>query len=488
MPEEKIRAGLTFDDVLIMPAYSQVLPKDADISTRLTKEIKLNIPILSAAMDTVTESRMAIAIAQEGGIGVIHKNLTIEEQASEVVKVKKYESGIVLEPITLDPDQRLYDAFRIREEKQISGFPVVKDGVLVGILTNRDIRFEKDLSKKVSAVMTKDVVTVPAGTTIKKAKVLLHRHRIEKLPVVDRKWNLKGLITIKDIEKREKYPNSCKDGLGRLMVGGAVGVSKDGEARVDALIRSGVDVIFVDTAHGHSKGVIDIVASIRKNFPKCQLIAGNVATREGAAALIKAGVDGLKVGVGPGSICTTRVVTGVGVPQVTAIIDTVDVARKRDIPVIADGGIKFSGDVVKAIVAGADSVMIGGLFAGTDESPGETVLYHGRTYKVYRGMGSIGAMQKGSKDRYFQEEITTEAKFVPEGIEGRVPYKGPLSSSIYQLIGGLRSGMGYCGCRSVTQLQKKARFTRITSSGLRESHVHDVIITKEAPNYKIEDM
>jgi IMP dehydrogenase len=486
MAKKDIREGLTFDDVLLTPAFSSVHPRDVNVSTRLTSTITLKIPILSAAMDTVTESWMAISLAQEGGLGVIHKNLTVDQQAAEVAKVKKFESGIVLEPLTLGPDQRLADAIRIKEEWHISGLPIVTGGKLVGILTNRDLKFEDDLSKKVSEVMTREVVTVPTGTSIEKAKEVLHRHRIEKLPVVDRRGNLKGLITIKDIEKREKYPNSCKDRMGRLRVGAAVGTGPDREARMEALIKAGADVIFIDTAHGHSKGVIDVVKSIRKGFPECQLVAGNVATHDGTEALIKAGVDGVKVGVGPGSICTTRVVTGVGVPQITAIMECVRAARKKKIPVIADGGVKFSGDIVKALAAGADSVMIGSLFAGTDESPGETVLFQGRTYKVYRGMGSIGAMQSGSKDRYFQEEFNTESKFVPEGIEGRVPYKGPLSSSIYQFVGGLRSGMGYCGCKNIAKLQGNAQFTRISTSGLRESHVHDVIITKEAPNYKME--
>lgn len=487
MPKRELKEGLTFDDVLLMPAFSRMLPKDVDLSTRLTNKIILNIPILSSAMDTVTESKMAIAIAQEGGLGVIHKNISVAEQAREVTKVKKFESVIILEPLTLEPNQRLYDAIRIKEERQVSGLPVVRDGKLVGIITNRDLKFEKNLSKKVSVVMTKKVVTVSVGTTLEKAKDILHRHRIEKLPVVDHKGNLKGLITIKDIEKREKYPNSCKDRLGRLRVGAAVGVGEDREERIEGLIRAGTDVLFVDTAHGHSKGVIDLIRSIKRNYQGCQLVGGNVATPEGAEALIKGGVDAVKIGVGPGSICTTRIVTGVGVPQITAIMDCVRVARRKKIPLIADGGIKFSGDIVKALAAGADSIMIGGLFAGTDESPGETVLYHGRTYKVYRGMGSIEAMKKGSKDRYFQEDFNTESKLVPEGIEGRVPYKGPISSSIYQLIGGLRSGMGYCGCKTIPELHRKGQFVKISISGLRESHVHDVIITKEAPNYKIEE-
>ncbi|HKZ46397.1 MAG TPA: IMP dehydrogenase [Thermodesulfobacteriota bacterium] len=486
MPKNNnMKEGLAFDDVLLAPAYSEILPRDVDTSTRLTNTIKLNIPLLSAAMDTVTESRMAIAVAQEGGMGIIHKNITIEEQAIEVDKVKKYESVIILKPRTLDPEQRLYDVLEIKKTEQISSFPIVKDGKLVGILTNRDLRFEKNLSKKISQVMTKKVVTAPVGTSIEKAKDTLHRHRIEKLPVVDKNGQLKGLITIKDIEKRERYPNSCKDKLGRLMVGAAIGVSFDREARVEALLNAGADVIIIDTAHGHSKGVLNAIRDTGKNFPKCQLIAGNVGTSEGADALIKAGVDAIKVGIGPGSICTTRIVTGVGIPQITAIMDCAAVARKKNIPVIADGGVKFSGDMVKAIAAGADSVMIGGLFAGTDESPGETVLYQGRTYKIYRGMGSIEAMKKGSKDRYFQDDVESELKLIPEGIEGRVPHKGPVSSTIFQLIGGLKSGMGYCGSRTIPLLQKKAKLVKITFAGLRESHVHDVIITKEAPNYKV---
>ena len=487
MPKNNFKKGLTFDDVMLTPAYSKILPKDVDISTRLTNRIRLNIPLLSAAMDTVTESRMAIAMAQEGGIGIIHKNFTVGEQASEVLKVKKFESGIILNPKTMSPDQRLKDALKVMQENQISGLPIVIGKKLVGILTNRDLRFEENLDKRISSVMTKDVVTAQVGITPEKAKDILHRHRIEKLPLVNKKGELAGLITIKDIEKREKYPNSCKDKLGRLMVGAAVGVSFDREARVDALLKAGADVIAVDTAHGHSKGVIESVKSIKRNFPDCHLIAGNVATKEGTEVLIKAGVDAVKIGVGPGSICTTRIVTGIGVPQITAIMESVKAARKYNIPVIADGGIKFSGDITKAIAAGADCVMIGGLFAGTEESPGETVLYHGRTYKLYRGMGSIEAMKKGSKDRYFQDAVESELKFVPEGIEGRVTYKGPLSSSIYQLVGGLKSGMGYCGCGTIKELQKNAKFVRITSSGLRESHVHDITVTKEAPNYKIEE-
>lgn len=482
----KVRTGLTFDDVLLEPGFSRVLPRDVDTSTRLTGKIRLNIPLMSAAMDTVTEWRLAIAIAQAGGIGIIHKNLSIEDQAAMVDKVKKYESVIILKPMTLSPEQKVSDALDIMKKEQISGFPIVnKEGVLVGILTNRDLRFETDPTRKIADVMTKDVITAPYGTSIETARDMLHKHRIEKLPVVDKKNRLKGLITVTDIEKRAKYPDSCKDGLGRLMVGAAVGVSFDREARVDALLKAGADCIIVDTAHGHSKGVLEAVKATKKNFD-CQLIAGNIATAEAAEALIKAGVDAIKVGVGPGSICTTRIVTGIGVPQITAISDCVAVARKKGIPVIADGGIKYSGDIVKALAVGADTVMIGGLFAGTDESPGETILYQGRTFKLYRGMGSIEAMKKGSKDRYFQDDVESDLKLVPEGIEGRVPHKGPIGSTIYQLIGGLRAGMGYCGAKTLVELHEKARFVRITSSGLRESHVHDVTITKEAPNYRPE--
>ncbi|MBE9528971.1 MAG: IMP dehydrogenase [Proteobacteria bacterium] len=485
MDNLKLRAALTFDDVLLEPAFSKVLPRDCDVSTQLTKEIRLNIPFLSAAMDTVTEARMAIAIAQAGGLGVVHKNLTVAEQGAMVDKVKKFESVIIQNPLTLDPEQRIADALDIMSKENISGFPIVKDGLLVGILTNRDLRFESDPERKISEVMTKDVVTARPRIAIEKARAILHEFRIEKLPIVDSKGRLKGLITVTDIEKRAKHPDSCKDGLGRLRVGAAVGVSFDREERTAALIEAGADCIFIDTAHGHSKGVIDAVRSTKKNF-SCQVIAGNIATAEAAEALIKAGVDGLKVGVGPGSICTTRIVTGIGVPQITAVSDVVKVARRKGVPVISDGGIKFSGDVTKAIAAGADSVMIGGLFAGTDESPGETVLLQGRTFKLYRGMGSIEAMKKGSKDRYFQDDVESDLKLVPEGIEGRVPHKGPLASIIYQMTGGLKAGMGYCGTKTIVDLHKKAKFLRISASGLRESHVHDVVITKEAPNYKLD--
>lgn len=486
MKNLSVRDGLTFDDVLLEPCFSESLPRDVETSTRLTREIKLNIPLISAAMDTVTEWRLAIAVAQEGGIGIIHKNLTVEEQASMVDRVKKYESVIIQNPITLRPDQLVADAEEIRRSEHISGFPIVDDnGVLVGLVTNRDLRFESNPETPLSEVMTREVVTGPVGISIEDAGKLLHKHRIEKLPVVDDSGRIKGLITVTDIEKRERFPNSCKDDLGRLRVGAAVGVSFDREERIQALLNAGADCVVIDTAHGHSKGVLEAVKDTKKNF-RCQLIAGNVATAEAATALIKAGVDAVKVGVGPGSICTTRVVTGIGVPQVTAISDVVGVARRKDIPVVADGGIKYSGDVTKAIASGADSVMIGSLFAGTDESPGETILFQGRTFKLYRGMGSIEAMKKGSKDRYFQDDVESELKLVPEGIESRVPHKGPISSTIYQLIGGLKAGMGYCGARTIPELHKNARFVRITSAGLRESHVHDVSITKEAPNYKLD--
>ncbi|MEE8573905.1 MAG: IMP dehydrogenase [Thermodesulfobacteriota bacterium] len=482
----KITEGLTFDDLLLVPAYSKTLPRDVDVSTRLTRKIKLNIPLISAAMDTVTESRMAIAIAQEGGIGIIHKNQTIEEQAAMVDRVKKYESVIIKDPMTLSPDQKLKDAREIQNRENISAFPIVKDGKLVGMLTNRDLRFEENPNKKISSMMSKNVITAPVGVTAAKAKAIMHKHRIEKLPVVDSRMRLKGLMTVTDIEKRLRFPDSCKDKHGSLRVGAAVGVSFDLEARAAALLAAGTDVLVVDTAHGHSKGVLEAIKNLKKNF-RCEIIAGNVATAEGTAALIKAGVDAVKVGVGPGSICTTRVVSGIGVPQVTAVLDALRAAKRARIPVISDGGIKYSGDITKAMAIGAGSVMIGGLFAGTDESPGETVLLQGRTFKLYRGMGSIEAMKEGSKDRYFQEDVESELKLVPEGIEGRVPYKGPISSSIFQLIGGLKAGMGYAGAATISELRKKAKFHKITSAGRRESHVHDVIITKEAPNYKQEE-
>ncbi len=483
----EIEERLTFDDVLLIPAFSEILPKEVDVSTQLTRTIRLNIPLVSAAMDTVTEFRTAICMAQEGGIGIIHRNMPVSDQAIEVDKVKKSESGMILNPITMDPEQKIYEALEIMKKYRISGVPITKNGKLVGILTNRDLRFEKRLDDKVSTVMTKEhLITVPVGTTLEASKEILHKNRIEKLLVVDEQNNLKGLITIKDIEKMRKYPHSCKDPLGRLRVGAAIGPGKDREARTEALIKAGVDVLVIDTAHGHSRDVLDAVRDTKENFPDCQLIGGNVATRGGTLDLIKAGVDAVKVGVGPGSICTTRVIAGVGIPQLSAIMETSEVSEKNGVPVIADGGIKFSGDITKAIAAGARSVMIGNLFAGTDESPGEIVLYQGRSYKVYRGMGSVEAMKEGSKDRYFQEDVESETKLVPEGIEGRVPYHGALSYDIQQLIGGMKAGMGYLGARNIQELQQKARFIRITSSGLKESHVHDVIITKEAPNYRLE--
>ena len=483
MLDDVVKESLTFDDLLLVPAASDVLPRDVDTATHLTKSITLNIPIISAAMDTVTESQTAICMAQEGGIGVIHRNMSIERQAIEVDRVKKSESGMIVDPITIEPERKVSDALALMHEYSISGVPVVKNGRLVGILTNRDLRFEEKLDQPVANVMTRDnLVTVKSNISLEDSKKLLHKHRIEKLLVVDDEYRLKGLITVKDIEKIKRFPNACKDSLGRLRVGAAVGII-DREERIQALMAAGVDVIAIDTSHGHSKGVIDAIKSTRANFPGCELIAGNVATSEGAQALIEAGVDGVKVGVGPGSICTTRIVAGVGVAQMSAIRDAYKVASRYGIPVIADGGIKYSGDIVKALGCGAHAVMIGGLFAGTEESPGETILFQGRSYKVYRGMGSLEAMKMGSRDRYYQDDMEEAAKTVPEGIEGRVPFRGSLSSSIAQLVGGLKAGMGYVGCRTIPDLIEKSRFVRISSAGLRESHVHDVIITKEAPNY-----
>jgi len=486
MLDPEIREGLTFDDVLLLPAHSQVLPRDVDLTTYLTPQIKLNIPLLSAAMDTVTEARTAITMAREGGIGIVHKNMSPAAQALEVDQVKKSESGMIVDPITMAPDQKIYEALELMEKYRISGVPITKDGHLVGILTNRDLRFETQLDQPISNVMTKDkLVTVPPGTTLEEAKKHLHEHRIEKLLVVDDSYALQGLITIKDIEKVRKYPNACKDDMGRLRVGAAVGVGDDFEERLSLLVNTGVDAIIIDTAHGHSQSVIEAVAEARRNYPELSLIAGNIATANAAEALIKAGANAVKVGIGPGSICTTRVVAGVGVPQITAISDVSIITRKFGVPLIADGGIKYSGELPKAIAAGADTIMIGSLFAGTDESPGETILFQGRTYKTYRGMGSIGAMKQGSKDRYFQAGAE-DVKLVPEGIEGRVPFRGPLSENVHQLMGGLRSGMGYTGCKTIKELQENGQFMRITNAGLRESHVHDVNITHEAPNYRIE--
>lgn len=483
MLENEVKEGLTFDDLLLVPAESRILPKDVNSSTLFTNNIHLNIPLISAAMDTVTESETAICMAQEGGVGIIHRNMSIERQSLEVDKVKKSESGMIVDPITIEPEQKVRDALDLMSKYRISGVPVVKNHKLVGILTNRDLRFESNLNQRVSSVMTKEnLVTVSTNISLEDSKKLLHKHRIEKLLVVDDEYNLMGLITIKDIEKIKKYPNSCKDSMGRLRVGAAVGII-DREERTDAMLAAGADAIVIDTSHGHSKGVLDAIKDTKSNFPECELIAGNVASVEGAEALIKAGVDAVKVGVGPGSICTTRVIAGVGIPQMTAIRDCCKAASKYGIPIIADGGVKFSGDIVKALGAGAHSVMIGGLFAGTEETPGETVLFQGRTYKVYRGMGSLEAMKAGSRDRYMQDDIESNLKLVPEGIEGRVPFRGSLSASIHQLIGGLKAGMGYVGCSTINELREKARFIRITQAGLRESHVHDVIITKEAPNY-----
>ena len=485
MLTDDLPLGLTFDDVLLLPAKSDVLPGEVDVSTNLTRNIRLNVPIISAAMDTVTDASLAIAIAREGGLGIMHRAMSPQKQAMEVDKVKKSESGMIVDPITIAPDAPISDAMVLMARYKISGVPVTTNGKLVGILTNRDLRFETNEKKRVSEVMTSEnLKTAAVGTTLEEAKDTLNRYKIEKLPIVDKDNNLKGLITIKDIEKRKKYPHACKDSLGRLRIGAAVGVGENAIHRAELLVKAGVDVIAIDTAHGHSKGVITTLKEIKKKFG-IDVIAGNIGTAEAATELIKAGADAVKIGIGPGSICTTRIVAGAGVPQLTAIRNCYDVASKANIPVIADGGVKYSGDVSKAIAAGAHCVMIGSLFAGTDESPGEVILYQGRSYKTYRGMGSIGAMQQGAKDRYGQEGVEKE-KLVPEGVEGRVPYKGPLSSSIHQLVGGLRSGMGYCGCRTLDEMRKNARFIQITNAGWRESHVHDVIITKEAPNYRIE--
>lgn len=478
--------AFTFEDILLLPSYSETLPSEVEVKSQFTRGISINIPIVSAAMDTVTEAKMAIALARQGGIGVIHKNMSIEEQAREVDKVKRSESGMIVHPITMRPQQKIKEALDVMSRYRISGVPVtLEDGTLVGILTNRDLRFEVDYEKEIQELMTKEnLVTVSEGITLEEAKKLLHRHRIEKLLVVDEHFKLKGLITIKDIEKIKKYPHACKDAFGRLRCAAAVGVGPDTMDRVAALIAAGVDAIVADTAHGNSSLVVETVRRVKKAYPEKEVVGGNVATPDGVRRIIEAGADGVKVGVGPGSICTTRVVAGIGVPQVTAIAWCAAEARKHDVPIIADGGIKYSGDITKALAMGANSVMIGNLLAGTEESPGEVVLYQGRSYKVYRGMGSLDAMKKGSSDRYFQEQFDIEnKKLVPEGIEGRVPYRGPLADMVYQLVGGLRAGMGYCGAASIPELWEKARFIRITAAGLKESHVHDVIITKEAPNY-----
>ena len=480
-PEKFSRQGLTFDDVLLIPAASAVLPREVETSTFLTNRIRLNIPIVSAAMDTVTESRLAIALAREGGIGVIHKNMTIEQQALEVDRVKRSEHGVITDPIFLSPENSVKEAMVLMERYRISGVPITENGELVGIITNRDIRFETDFDQPIKNVMTKEnLITAPVGTTLEKAKEILRKYKIEKLPLVDENFNLRGLITIKDIEKAHKYPNAAKDDHGRLLVAAAVGVTVGFEERVEALLAAKVDAIVIDTAHGHSQKVLEAVRKVKKRYPELELVAGNVATAEGARALFEAGADAVKVGIGPGSICTTRVIAGIGVPQITAIYDCAEEAKRFGRRVIADGGIKFSGDITKAIAAGADTVMLGGLLAGTEESPGDIEIYQGRSYKVYRGMGSLGAMREGGAERYFQDH---GPKLVPEGVEGRVPYKGPLSETVFQLIGGLRAGMGYCGCRTIKELKEKTRFLRITSAGLIESHPHNVAITKEAPNY-----
>lgn len=482
-PEE----AYSFDDVLLIPGYSDVLPKEVNISTRLTKNLTLSIPIVSAAMDTVTEARTSISMARWGGLGFIHRNMSIKSQVLEVDKVKKSESGMIINPVTVNPDQPVHEVLNLMEQYRISGLPVTKGDQLVGIVTNRDLRFETNMERKVSEVMTqKNLVTVSEGITLEDSKQLLHKHRIEKLLVVDKDGRLTGMITIKDIEKIKKYPNACKDSMGRLRVGAAVGVGPDMQERAEALLKAGADVILIDTSHGHSKNVIDAVKILKSNFDDIELIAGNVGTSKGADDLVKAGVDGVKIGIGPGSICTTRIVAGVGIPQVTAIMNCRSISNKTGVPLIADGGIKFSGDITKAIGAGAHVVMIGGLFAGTEESPGESIFFQGRSYKSYRGMGSIEAMKKGSRDRYYQSEAVDSDKLVPEGIVGRVPYKGSLSANIFQLVGGLRAGMGYVGCQTIEELREKARFVKISVAGLRESHVHDVIITKEAPNYSLD--
>ena len=479
--------GLTFDDILLLPARSKVLPRQVDIKANLTRDIKLNIPFLSAAMDTVTESQMAIAMAAQGGIGIIHKNMSIEKQADEVDKVKRSESGMIVKPITLTPNHTIYEAEELMSKYHISGIPIVDEtGKLIGILTNRDLRFEPNRKLMVQQLMTKDnLITPPIGTTLDEAEKILHRHRIEKLPVVDKKGVLKGLITYKDIMKKKKFPDACKDEFGRLRVGAAVGVSKDTFERVEALVHSHVDVLIVDTAHGHSMGVLNTIKQIRKKYKDIKLIAGNIVTKEAALELVDCGVDAVKVGIGAGSICTTRVIAGVGVPQISSIMNVASALKGKRIPVIADGGIKQTGDVAKAIAAGADTVMMGGMFAGCDEAPGEKVLFEGRSFKVYRGMGSLGAMKHGSSDRYFQDMEEDIKKLVPEGVEGRVPYKGPLSETIYQFVGGLRAAMGYCGAKNINELKTKTKFVKISSAGLRESHPHDIMLTEEAPNYQI---
>lgn len=484
---QKVPTYLTFDDVLLLPAYSKVLPADVDLSTRLTRKIKLKCPLVGAPMDTVTETNLAIALAQEGGIGIIHRNLTPERQRKMVDKVKRSVSAMIPDPITMEPEQRISEALEVMKKYNITGIPITQNKKLAGILTNRDLRFENNLNKKIKSLMTREgLITIPEGTPLSKSKEILHKNRIEKLLVVDKKGDLKGLITIKDIEKAGQFPNAAKDSQGRLLVGAALGAKENPEEHIENLVRVGLDVLVIDSAHGHSEKVLSAIREIKNSFPKLQIIGGNAATGEGVAALIKAGADSVKVGIGPGSICTTRVVSGVGVPQISAVAECVKTAEKKNIPVISDGGIKLSGDITKAIAAGASSVMIGSLFAGTEESPGEKILYQGRSYKEYRGMGSIGSMSQGSSDRYFQELELSESKLVPEGVEARIPYRGALSFTVHQLLGGLRAGMGYCGAASIEELRKNASFIKITPSGLRESHVHDVIVTKEAPNYHID--
>ena len=482
------KKALTFDDVLLVPAYSEILPRDTSLRTRLSRRIGLNIPLLSAAMDTVTEARLAIAIAQEGGIGIVHKNMRPAAQAAEVMRVKRYESGVLSDPITIPPDMRVREVIELTRQHRISGLPVVDQGKVVGIVTNRDLRFESRLEEPVRTIMTprERLVTVKEGATIEEAQALMHKHRLERVLVVNDAFELKGLMTVKDILKASEYPNACKDPQGKLRVGAAVGVGDDAEERIEALVKAGADLLIVDTAHGHSKGVIDRVRWIKQNFPRVDVVGGNIATAEAARALVDAGTDAVKVGIGPGSICTTRIVAGVGVPQITAISDVSRALEGTGVPLIADGGIRYSGDIAKAIAAGADSVMMGSMFAGTEEAPGEVILLHGRSYKSYRGMGSLGAMQEGAADRYFQDPESNVDKLVPEGIEGRVPYKGSVVAIIYQMCGGLRASMGYCGCADIEQMRTRSQFVEITSAGMRESHVHDVQITKEAPNYHVE--
>jgi IMP dehydrogenase len=487
MLDDKLKKGLTFDDVLILPAKSQVIPAEAEIGTRLSRNIFLNIPIISSAMDTVTEARMAIALAQQGGIGIIHRNMGIEKQAEEVDKVKRHESGMIVNPITMKPQNKIYEAKEVMKKFGISGLPIVDDNNrLVGILTNRDIRFETRLNLSIAEAMTKDLITVPLGTSLEDAEKLFHKHKIEKILMVDENYHLKGLITYKDILKRIQYPDASKDDFGRLRVGAAVGVAQETRERARALIEAKVDVLVVDTAHGHSQRVLDTVTMLKKEFPEQELIAGNIGTTEAARDLVATGVDAVKVGVGPGSICTTRVVSGAGIPQITAIADVYEVVHKEGIPLIADGGVKYSGDITKAIAAGADTVMLGNVLAGTDESPGEVIIFQGRSYKTYRGMGSVEAMREGGRDRYFQDTFRSDAKLVPEGIEGRIPYKGSVAHIIQMMVGGLKAGMGYAGCKTLEELQQRTKFIKISQTGIRESHVHDVIITKEAPNYRLD--